>query len=60
MWLGLGGACAVSDLLLGICCHVSECRFDAVFTAVEVLKIAVHIFLSPMELLITQHRREGP
>jgi hypothetical protein len=32
--------------------HVSECRFCAVFASVEVLQVAVDIFLSPMELPI--------
>jgi hypothetical protein len=32
--------------------HISECRFCAVFAPVEVLQVAVDIFLSPMELPI--------
>jgi hypothetical protein len=32
--------------------HISDCRFSVVFAAVEVLEVAVHIFLSPMELPI--------
>ncbi len=32
--------------------HISDCRFTAVFAAVEVLEVAVHIFLSPMKLPI--------